>query len=387
MTTRAALLAATALLAGCELLADIPSSRPLAGDAGMDSEPLIPDAAPPQCAVEAECAAGQACVATACTACRVDADCESDACLPDGSCVAGSRIAYAAPTGADGPCSRAMPCSIETALAVADARDVVKLAPAVYDRGATLDVLRPTILVATGATLRANAGMTAMLIHVDGAPLTAVGLRAEGAQQGGIACFRGGAVRLHRTELTGGIYGVYGGTCAVDLDRSAVRGALYYGVYVLGGPATVTNSYLVGNGTLDRSLAGLLLIDVTAATIDHTTIAGNTSTAASAVQCSAGSTAVSIRNSILYGNSAPAFDSVCNIGFSVLDPGYAGPGTNNVQTDPQFVGRAVGNFHLAPTSPVRAMADPASTAGLDYDGEPRPQPAGSARDPGADEVP
>jgi hypothetical protein len=79
-------------------------------------------------------------------------------------------------------------------------------------------------------------------------------------------------------------------------------------------------------------------------------------------------------------------DAACSVTYSVVDLAYAG-GANNVKVDPMFVAAATNDFHLAPGSPATNIGDPASSVKVDHDGDPRPQPAGSRVDVGADEIP
>ena len=73
---------------------------------------------------------------------------------------------------------------------------------------------------------------------------------------------------------------------------------------------------------------------------------------------------------------------MCSVRFSAVD-GVGATGEGNIAGVPAFVGG--GDFHLAAGSAGIDAADPASTATIDIDREPRPLRDGY--DMGADEVP
>jgi hypothetical protein len=68
----------------------------------------------------------------------------------------------------------------------------------------------------------------------------------------------------------------------------------------------------------------------------------------------------------------------------VFGTGTAPTGTGDMNVDVTFVNAAGHDYHLAPASVLKDMANPQSTLANDFDGNPRPQ--GNARDIGADEL-
>ncbi len=64
-------------------------------------------------------------------------------------------------------------------------------------------------------------------------------------------------------------------------------------------------------------------------------------------------------------------------------------GLGNVVADGNtfFADRGAKDFHLAESSPGKAISDPTAMVGVDFDGVDRPQPAGSVADVGALEAP
>ena len=80
----------------------------------------------------------------------------------------------------------------------------------------------------------------------------------------------------------------------------------------------------------------------------------------------------------------------CSPRYSVFDDvstTSAGAGNQVVGIDTIFVNRAAGDYHLATDSVARGGAEPGLTmVKVDYEGNPRPAPAGSAADCGAFEA-
>jgi len=152
------------------------------------------------------------------------------------------------------------------------------------------------------------------------------------------------------------------------------------------GSATISivNSVFTGNGT--QAISFRL---VGSATVQFCTIAYNTNSPG--VQSDA-QTMLAIDSTILYANGAAANGQLlCNGGctpiYSLFSNVPAPPGTGNVSGDPQFASVNGQDFHIALGSPADNAGDPAASTAIDFDGNPRPQPAGSPPDIGAFEVP
>jgi hypothetical protein len=380
--TIAALVGLLALAcAGCELFVDIPRGK-LAETPCTTSDECAPPK--PQCDLEAstcvECLADPDCTAErpvcdqhACRACSDDSECASAACLPDGSCAAESRVIYADPAATGTQCNRAQPCSLDAGLAVlGPGRDVVKLAAGTYERTATLAIGAPAILVGSSATLhsvgvpvvQANTEVTLYRLAIDAAGGTAA------------TCAPTGKLRLSRVRINGGVTA----PCDLAIDRSTIAGSAGYAVAATTGPVTITNTFLT------RSAGGLALDAIASGVVEHVTIAANTSVMMTSGLHCANADGVVIRSDIIYSNAGTSIDAACNVVHSVVDTGYTG-GTANTTADPTFVASALGDFHLVPGTKIAGTADPDSALTVDFDGEPRPQPAGTIADPGADEVP
>lgn len=390
---------ASLVLAGCELIANIPGYTPT-GDGGGSGDGGGDDGgggdAMMECELSSECTAPEVCVTGQCQLCDRDAHCgpaEASVCLPDGTCAATGRIAYASPAGSGNQCTLAAPCDLAQAFITAAASitlDIVKLAPGTYLRDAQVPVGTDTVIMAgEGATVMATAA--AALFRVTTGSLTIVGAELVGMQQFNALCFgmagQMGTLKMHRVMTRGGAYGVGGFTCNIGVSRTTVMQNSDIGVYVNGGTARITNSVVMANGSPGSAEGGVQLLQVTDARIEMSTITGNTSENdlyAGGLTCT-GSTNV-VTTSISWANAGTLkgpLDQECSVNYSVVEPAYAG-GANNVRMDPLF--QALGNFHLQGGSPARGAGDPALTVGVDFDNEIRPQ-GGAAFDCGADEIP
>ncbi|MEO8698672.1 MAG: hypothetical protein ABI867_01480 [Kofleriaceae bacterium] len=376
---------------GCELFAAIPNAQigpdddaSNQGDAGGDGNEVF------ECETTAECSAPGVCVEHACRACDSDAHCgpiDQAVCLPDGTCADAGRIAYASPTGT-GDCSAAAPCSFEAAFTAAAASptiDIVKLQPGDYPRGVMQTVNDTVIVAGEGATLTATAAI--QILRTEIGSLTVVGATFVGNAQFNLLCFDNGnapALTVHRIVTRNGAYGIGGFNCPMTVTRSSIADNGNFGLYATVGPLRIANTYITGNGVAGNG-GGAFLSGVLDGRVELSTFAGNQSTTAeesAAIDCNANP--VIVTSSILFGNTgATTIDPVCTVDYSIVDPSYTA-GANNLRVDPMFVG--AGDYHLTAASPARGAADPALTAGVDREGEPRPQ-TGTTFDIGADEIP
>lgn len=380
---------AVAGLAGCELIADIPTPAVTPGDAAVDS---AADATPLECTDSSECTrAGKPICDLAshtCGGCVLDSECASNVCLGDGTCADPARFVYAAAGGTGTACLVGQPCSVDTAITMlTPTKDIVKLAPGTYSRAAPLVMSIAGTIAGGGSTFVVNGPANMVAITANGVPVHVVGLALNVVvTNSALRCqTAGGELHLSRVTISGANTSIYT-TCPAAIDRSTLTGASLYALYVNAAPITLRNSYVVRTGTMPAYvIAAVHLQDVPSGTIEHTTIANTTAAGPSALRCP-GSSAVTIRNIIAWGNVAPGIDAACAVSTSIVDPGYTA-GTGNQSVDPQFLDAAAGDYHLTAGSPAAGLGSPAVAVGIDADGEDRPRPAGTPPEPGADEIP
>jgi hypothetical protein len=374
---------ALALLAGCELFVDVPTATLAPPDASTDGGPHV------ECQLSPDCTAPDrpVCEANVCRGCLGDAECPgSNVCLTDGSCADPARVVYAAQTGTGTACTQAAPCSFDQAVAAVTATaDVVKLAPGTYDRPAQLAIAKNMIVTGEGATFHGTAPTAfTLMFDITAVAVTFIHVHFDLNGMFGAECVMSGALHLDRVVMTNGGAGAYSSACTFSIDRSSIDAVTLYGLYLINSTVSVTNTFVTNSGA---SSQGGVVISGSTGVVDHVTLSGNTASMAGgqAIRCTDGN--VAIRSSIVFGNGAPAIEDACLVGHSVIDPGYAGPGTGNVQMDPLFVAPATHDYHIQTGSPAVGLADPASQLTHDYDGDPRPNPVGSMADSGADEIP
>jgi hypothetical protein len=101
---------------------------------------------------------------------------------------------------------------------------------------------------------------------------------------------------------------------------------------------------------------------------------------------------VAVTSNIFAYNSGHPITGVCAPKFSVFDDvSQTSAGTGNQVTgiDTIFVNRASGDFHLSEGSKARGAAEPGQETMVtsDFEGNPRPSPAGTPSDSGAFEAP
>ena len=394
-------LVALCLLAGCELFANIPDGTfvpapDVPAGSCVTGEVACTDPTPVcrtdtetcvECIGDGDCGGLPCDLATNTCApgCLTDDQCPSGACLADRTCADEPRILYAAPAGA-GDCSRAMPCALETAVSLLSVgRDVIQLAEGTHLTANPVTIAANAILNGTNAVIQVPAGQFGFTHSAVAVQYHRLAIEAPG---GGIPvqCQSAGTLSLVDVELRNSGAALFSSTCTVEIDRSKLSTNASFAFSISGGVLTIKNSFITNNGNTGVVI-GTMLMDAIGADsiVEHTTIAGNLNdgSQASAMGCSNGP-GPTFKNSIIRNNSIPPS---CVVGNSVIDPGYAGTGTDNLILDPAFVDPVGGNYHLMPGSPVANLTVLPTTLTVDADRQSRPQPAGSQPDFGADEIP
>ena len=397
-------------------------------DAAIDAPAIGCDTANPCPATEPICDTQS----NMCRGCSHDAECPDDVCVEHtGLCVAAADALYLDPAGGPGGCTQAAPCEkLDDALPnVTPTRRTFRLAAGTYapsspfaiPTGGDIVISGPGVdpapivtgaggMGAGGDVFDLPAGASALIetiaIHgggrdevaVDGGTVTVS--RVAFASQMGQHPIRigraapGSVVTVEDSQLTGGAReGLHiNGAAAVTVTRCTISGNANGGIWVQdGGQIAVSDTFVVSNGSASSELGG---VDVEAGStvekFSFNTVASNQVLAgavSAGLECG---TPFAVDDSIFGDNVASngthqALGPMCTATYSLFAGGALPAGAGNVVADPMFLSTT--DFHISGTSPARGAGDPAATDPLDVDGQPRPQPAGTARDIGADEVP
>ena len=340
-----------------------------------------------------------------CIGCKEHSECAatSGVCMPDGSCAATSDVAYVAP-GTSGDCSKTSPCGSLVA-AVMTPKPIIKIAAGMI----------------TGDTNQIPIERTVTII---GEGEQGTNVSEVRRSTGSTLLVRNNAdVKMYRLKIAAGTGGnaidlqPNGGSPKLLLERVVVGSSDGYGLFSTGGSLTITrstffenrdgalsltntsfkivNNMIRNNGLTDAPGSAVEISGSTATDVfEFNTVAGNLTSdgLATAMDCSG---MVVVRNNIIYANTelSPATikhaDGNCSYTNNIIGEAGTAPVnyTNNMDINPMFVSTSPANFHVMPASPARNLASGGAPNALDFDGEPRPNPAGMPADVGADEIP
>jgi hypothetical protein len=341
-----------------------------------------------------------------CRACR-SGDCSSGVCdTATGACVAESDVAYVSKSGQDsGTCTQSAPCrSIGRGIDQLGARRWLHVAASgeayaetAMTPGAGVLISGKTVsIVGAGATLTTTRNGDAALLVEGPSTIVVEGLRianAGGTSGDGIACRNIGqsspmlTVRSVEIRNNGG-RGVNATSCALTVEASTIANNPGGGIQTTGGSVTILNNMIVSNGA-NTPFGGARIDNPESLIFRFNTIADNLASATSAagVRCEAvaGQT---LSDNIIVGVLPDQVSAInCTLAYNLSNENLGG---NNITTalpaSSLFVRPADGDYHSMATSPAVGAADPAALVSIDFDGDPRPMPAGTRADIGADEV-
>jgi hypothetical protein len=127
-------------------------------------------------------------------------------------------------------------------------------------------------------------------------------------------------------------------------------------------------------------------------TIRFNTVANTTGAPSDGAALGCDASVAVTSNIFAYNSGHPIVGTGCAPRYSIFDSvslTSAGAGNQVVSIDAIFKDRTSGDYHLAPTSGARGGAEPGqeTMVKIDFDGNPRPNPAGSTADCGAFESP
>lgn len=376
-----------------------------------------------ECIENSQCTTAEspACDGTthACRGCENDTECPNGVCLEaDGQCAPDSRVAYVRTFGTDsGNCEKAAPCeTLQYALTKLDAtRNIVHIDGASLELGgSTLTINRTVYIDGTDTSLVANAvpplavgnlvtGVTLAKVTVSsmtvgmsssarvfasdfmGITVTGGTLNARKSKLGGINCTSGTASALEST-----IGGVMSSNCQLVAKRSVFGAG---GSRVMGGLATIENNVLVANDCIFDMLyvAGV----ASGSTVRFNTFVCTSTVSSDGLALECDGTPQVTSNIFAYNSMhpmGPPGGAACPAQYSLFDTVTVAAhtaGTGNVVADGAtfFLDRPTKDFHLSATSPARSAAQTGLDVNEDFEGNMRPNPAGSTPDMGAYEAP
>ncbi len=390
------------------------------------------------CAIDAPiCDTGE----RACRGCEKDSECAAGVCIEaDGTCVADAQVSFVTMMGTDtGTCTRTAPCAtFAYALSTAGARAVVHvLGGSLFTPTVTLTSDR--ILDGEDTTLSVGSTTSTIAIQAP-AKVTFEGFRVTTPTMAGVAAISvtGQArARIYGIQVSGdgglAINATNGANLLVSHSHVGSLGST--NTFSISSPNSVAfidqnvfEMTIVGGGSSSSELTvtrnrfessrdgsvqmggGLLVMEnnliihrdgyndsislnnlragstVRFNTLINTTAVGSDG---SALYCM--STGVAITSNVFAYNSGHPITGTCETRYSVFDDRAttsAGTGNQAVGIDTIFVNRAGGDYHLATASAAKGNAEPGlNMVKVDFEGKPRPNPAGGPADSGAFEAP
>lgn len=395
------------------------------------------------------CAADDQCPPTApvcdpndqtCRTCASDDECASGICLEaEGTCAAEADTVYVSMGGTDvGECTSAAPClSVTYALTRIDTqRNVLRLVGTDYatefgiyiDKNLYLDAPDTALSVTTPTSTVLRVGNQArvtiehiLIASATGGALSIGGdvklwrvqVRDSNQTDGTAGIYMGGGnVEVYGSEIidttldceasttaaltvtstnfevlgkTGG--GLTASGCGVQISRSTFKPLTLLSLD--GGTATIENNVLLRqSGQTNYTLS---LVNVNGTFRFNTLATRNTSGVDNVIHCVGGSADIFTSNIVAVKSVRPiTTGSDCAFKYSLFDTdAMTVPGTTNLSQafGSIFVDPANNDYHPAATSLALGAAEQGLDVTDDFDGNPRPQPAGANPDIGAYEVP
>lgn len=414
-------------------------------DCASGTAPLCAtDGACVACLSNTDCtdASAPICDATArsCRGCSADSDCSGGVCVEaTGKCVADADVVFATMMGKDtGTCTRAAPCaSLTYAMTQAGARTVFHVLGSTLSLSGTLSISsdltfdgEDTILSAPQTSSFAIS-KTANVI-VEGFHLTGPTVAGTNTQPPAVSAGDQSTVTLYGDTFTGptslalstspkvtlshshlgsldnggtsvtcsggqllatqnvfetSSLGSFG-ECDLTVQRNRFESALDGSVQLRGGRLLMENNLIIHKDGYNDSISVATLS--AGSTIRFNTIVNTTALPSDGAALACDSTVVVTSNVFAY-NSGHVITGSCETRYSVFDTqalSSAGTGNKTADIEAIFVARASGDYHLSPDSVARGASEPGLTTMVttDFDGKPRPAPAGSTADSGAFEA-
>jgi hypothetical protein len=377
----------------------------------------------------------------ACRGCESDDQCASGVCVEaDGVCAADAAIIYMRMFGADtGECTLASPCgTLPYALGkVTGTRNVIHFsggnfgtptATVAINRSVIIDaasatigkpgtgplfaltssgtvtlegftvlgsatVNDPTITVGSGSTLRVrNAVLTTAEIKVNNGALDLKDVRAAAGTvtKNAVTC-TSGTLTARQVDFDHTI--VQTTNCQVNVSRCQFNEISDGSIGASGGVAVIENNLIIDANELSDSMSvnGV----APGSKIRFNTFVNTSGIDSDGVALNCDGTADVSNNIFAYASMHPMGGSggtPCPSKYSLFDTvavasHAAGEGNKVAAPATFFANRAAKDFHLGTSSPAKDASQPGVVVTEDFDGRPRPQPAGSRADVGCFEAP
>lgn len=374
----------------------------------------------------------------ACRGCEMDSECPGGVCIEAaGTCAPDSDVAFVTMMGTDaGTCSRTAPCAtIPFAISVSGSRKIVHVLGGSLNTS-TLTLSSDRTLDGEDTTLTGGSTTSTLVVQAP-ASVTVEGFRISTPTMAGVAgiSLNGAArARLYNLKLTGSgglaIAAASGSTLLLShshvgdigiprthsINLSSATAVIEENVFemtILGGTGSLTasrnrfessadGSIQFGNGLLvaennliihrDGFNDSMLLNDLRAGSaVRFNTFINTTAVGSDGAALSCAGAGVSITSNIFAYNSGNPITGTCETRYSVFDDRAltaAGTGNQKVGIETIFVNRLGGDYHLSATSAAKGNAEPGlNMVKVDFEGKPRPNPAGGPADSGAFEAP
>jgi len=197
-----------------------------------------------------------------------------------------------------------------------------------------------------------------------------------------------GATFTQNTSLTGALYA--SGTSTVTIADAVFHGnsaTTGYGgaIRIIDSSATIVNSVFTNNSAGNPSAlfsgGGAVCSESSTLTCTNVSFAGNVTSAYGGALYSASGASSVLTNCILWGNSATQAGSqiynsgsgACTVSYSIVQGGWTGAGSQNLDENPLFMDAPIGDLHLQIGSPAIDTGTSAGAPATDLDGVARPQ--------------